>query len=156
MNATPLAAFPFRHPARVRAALIALALALVCGSGCAHILGGSSHSGPPRCADLVAHAFASPNVTVPGAYACFGPGIQTAAANLTPPVIDDASLAAYAATDPVFTAYASKGSKFDATAKKLYHYFEFTPGPMCWRVHLDAAGLIADGEWKHGSCLPLP
>lgn len=154
MNATPMAAFPFRHPARLRAALIALAGALALAPACSHsLIGGDSK---PNCAQLVARAFASPNVAVPGAFACLSPAVQAGGAKLSPPITNDASLAAFAATPPVFTAVQAKGSKFDTATQKLYYYFEFTPGPACWRAHLDSSGLVDSGAWKNGPCLPLP
>lgn len=137
----------------IRAALFLALLVIGCSNPLTKI---QAASGPPRCAELVARAFASPNVAVVGAYACFSPTVQAEARGLTPPIVDDVSFGAYSATDPVLTAYSYKGSKFDAATKRLWYYFEFTPGPLCWRAHVDSAGHVDVGQWKHGSCLPLP
>lgn len=154
MNATTLALLA-RDRNRVVAAVGALAFAALLATACTHsVLGGSESK--PNCAQLVASAFASPNVPVAGAYACLAPTIQAEAAKLTPSVTDDASLAAYSATDPVLSAVTPKGAKFDSATSKLWYYFEFTPGPMCWRAHLDSSGHVDAGAWKNGSCLPLP
>jgi len=152
MNASPLALLA-RDRNRVVAAVGALALIVVLQAACSRPVGGDNK---PNCAQLVAQAFASPNVPVKGAYACLSPTIQAEAAKLTPSVTDDASLAAYSATDPILTAMTPKGVKFDSATKKLWYYFEFTPGPMCWRAHLDSSGHVDAGAWKNGPCLPLP
>lgn len=62
------------------------------------------------CSDLVAEAMTSPNGTVVGAFACLTSRAVTEVAAANPPITDDVTLQAYAASKPVFTRAAYFGT----------------------------------------------
>src|SRR5436190_19600981 len=83
-------------------------------------------NGPPRCADLVAHAMTTQAPQpVNGAYACMAASLASSASQLG--ITDDASFAQFAESEPVYTAYKYVGKSADQKADPVWYYFELTP-----------------------------
>jgi hypothetical protein len=140
-----------RHPAAPALAIAISMAALV--AACANPLAHSGAAKPvvPRCADLVAHAIASPQVAVPGSYECFN---STMAAQLAAyGTTTDQDIAIAAAQPPVYTSYHYVGH----TAAGWYFQMGGQGVTGCYRLHVDSNGLVDHGAFAPTKCpYPLP
>lgn len=103
----------------------------------------------PHCATVLAEQMSSPGVVVPGSYACLSASEQARAAGGG--IASDQDMAAVAAQSPQYTSYRYVGHTTNG------YYFQMSPGPGCYRFHVDAQGEVDAVAYGAVACpSPLP